>query len=88
MVTDECICWLNGVEDPPRWVKNPDPLGCPIHGPPSKQFCRIHHNGFYGACQSCQYADQLEKQEEIRSILQTILTQQKSIRKSLADAST
>jgi len=27
-------------------------INCPKHGP-KKQYCRIHHNGFYGECLSC-----------------------------------
>lgn len=54
----ECICYLKDVKNPPNWVKNPDPLGCPVHGP-TKQYCRRHHSGFYGSCDKCQL-DQLD----------------------------
>jgi len=54
----QCNCSDNGNNDPdweaPLWSDNPDALGCPKHKP-YKQYCRIHHNGFYGDCHPCQW---------------------------------
>jgi len=39
--------------EPDAYSLNPDALGCPKHRP-IKQYCRIHHVGFYGDCPPCQ----------------------------------
>lgn len=46
----------------PRWSDNPDALGCPKHRP-TKQYCRVHHNGFYGVCEPCSYQGREAKLE-------------------------
>lgn len=52
-----CICRDRPDDDPSwepeAWATHPDALGCPKHRP-IKQYCRIHHNGFYGDCLPCQ----------------------------------
>lgn len=62
----ECICPFEGIEDPPIWSETPDSLGCPVHGPQLKLYCRIHHNAFYGSCQACRYDEQFEMLKLIR----------------------
>lgn len=55
----KCLCRENPTQDPdwecPIWNTNPDGLGCPVHRP-TKQYCRIHHNGFYGDCHPCTWS--------------------------------
>jgi len=41
---------------PPIHDSHPHALGCPRHRP-MKQYCRIHHAGFYGHCHQCQLED-------------------------------
>jgi len=57
----DCICDLNEIdnESASLWTDTPDALGCPYHGPRAKQYCRKHHNGFYGGCHPCLYDQQL-----------------------------
>jgi len=62
----DCICQWNGIEPAPVWSENPDPFGCPVHGPQHKMYCRTHHNAFYGTCTSCRYDEQLEVLNQIR----------------------
>lgn len=54
-----CFCRDNVEKDdnwePPMWSFNPDATGCPKHRP-IKQYCRIHHNAFFGDCHPCQWA--------------------------------
>jgi len=54
-----CICADCDPSDPnwepPIYATNPHALGCPRHRP-TKMYCRIHHNGFYGHCNPCQVA--------------------------------
>lgn len=70
----KCICYWDGIENPPIWSETPDPLGCPVHGPQLKLYCRIHHSGFYGSCQACRYDEQLEMQNEIRLGINRVVT--------------
>lgn len=41
---------------PPIHDVVPHALGCPKHRP-VKQYCRIHHAGFYGDCLQCQLSE-------------------------------
>jgi len=66
-VTAELVTIVDGVEVttievsyhqvegwvPDAYSFNPDALGCPKHRP-IKEYCRIHHAGFYGDCPQCQ----------------------------------
>jgi len=59
----KCLCRENlPAQDPdwecPIWSSNPDGLGCPVHRP-TKTYCRVHHNAFYGDCHPCQLASLL-----------------------------
>lgn len=53
---------------PPVWATNPHCFGCPKHGP-IKQYCRVHHNGFYGSCHLCQNHDLIQKMRYIADYL-------------------
>lgn len=76
-----CICYLGeskptemqveAAGDPivPNWCHNPDPLGCPEHRP-TKQYCRMHHAGFYGSCSKCRFDENSELLKNLLFLLQ------------------
>lgn len=56
-----CLCDIQDKEPSTfsRYSTTQDRVKCPKHKP-TKMYCRIHYNGFYGHCQACLLESQAE----------------------------